>query len=101
LTVLPLNSKKKWGAHLLKVINENPHESVCILCSKEFATLIPKKVNRIILGSERDLSSIAASIFGALLECDAKRYSLVFAQSFPRKGLGRTIMERLTRAAAN
>ncbi|MFZ6022260.1 MAG: L-threonylcarbamoyladenylate synthase [Patescibacteria group bacterium] len=101
LTVLPLNSKKKWGAHLLKVINENPHESVCILCSKEVATLIPKEVNRIVLGSERNLSSIAASIFGALLECDAKRYSLVFAQSFPRKGLGRTIMERLTRAAAN
>lgn len=101
LTILPLNSKKRLVASLLNVIKDNPLESLCILCSSEVAALLPKQINRIVLGSERNLPSIAAAIFGALLECDAKRYSHIFAQSFPRKGLGRTIMERLTRAAAN
>lgn len=100
LMILPQLSRKKLLSFILKKAKEYNNKEVCILCSAEVDLLLPKSIGRISLGSEHNLASVASSIYGALIECDAKRYKYILAQSFAPKGLGSTIMERLTRAAA-
>lgn len=52
-----------------------------------------------ILGSASHLQQAAARLFGALRNCDRYHLDVVFAQTFPEKGLGVAIMNRLRKAA--
>ena len=53
------------------------------------------------LGSERDLSAIAANLYNALRQLDAEHVDLIVTRSFGGDaGLGVTISDRLRRAAA-
>jgi L-threonylcarbamoyladenylate synthase len=53
------------------------------------------------MGSERNLESIAARLYGALRELDAAGVDVIFARDVMRdEGLGRAVRDRLRRAAS-
>ncbi len=52
------------------------------------------------LSSEGDLQEAARQLFGTLRELDELGFDLIVVDPCPRVGLGRAIMDRLTRAAA-
>jgi L-threonylcarbamoyladenylate synthase len=74
-------------------------EKVGILCSEEVKKQLPESLVVLQLGSEKELSTIAANFFSVLIECDARKLTKVYVQSFSEAGIGRTIMERMRRAA--
>ena len=53
------------------------------------------------LGSINDLAGVASRLFQALRNCDRYHLDIVFAQTFPEKGIGAAIMNRLRKAAGN
>ncbi len=53
-----------------------------------------------IVGSREDLGAIAQNLYGALRSCDHRQVDVVLAETFPERGLGVAIMNRLHRAAA-
>jgi len=52
------------------------------------------------LSSEGDLQEAARQLFGTLRELDELGFDLIVVDPCPRVDLGRAIMDRLTRAAA-
>ena len=52
------------------------------------------------LGSERDLNAIASRLFAAMRDLDARGTDAIIVRGFGEAGLGRAILDRLTRAAA-
>ena len=54
-----------------------------------------------VLGSINDLAGVASRLFQALRNCDRYHLDIVFAQTFPEKGIGAAIMNRLRKAAGN
>lgn len=64
-------------------------------------TPLPQTVVAVRTLSERgDLEEAARELFGALRELDGGGFALIVVEPCPRVGLGRAIMDRLTRAAA-
>ncbi len=53
------------------------------------------------LGPSSNLEIVAKNIFHALREMDRKKITTIYIQSFPNKGLGLAIMNRLKKAANN
>ncbi|MCC7304433.1 threonylcarbamoyl-AMP synthase [bacterium] len=96
ITILPLNGS------IVEIENEfikHPTERIILLCSEEMKRKLSLVVPTILLGSEVNLITIAQNLYGALLACDRQNYSKILIQSFPEIGIGRTIMERIRRAA--
>ena len=52
------------------------------------------------LGSERDLAGVASRLFAAMRDLDSRGIDTMVVRSFGEAGLGRAILDRLTRAAA-
>lgn len=53
------------------------------------------------LGSRSDEESIARSLFAALREFDNEKVGKIYSESFPGRGLGQAIMNRLLKAAGH
>lgn len=53
------------------------------------------------LGSRGDEESIARGLFTALREFDDEKVGKIYSESFPRRGLGQAIMNRLLKAAGH
>jgi len=51
------------------------------------------------LGSRRNLSGIAKNLFRALRSCDQKNAGIIISETFPEKGIGIALMNRLQKAA--
>lgn len=51
------------------------------------------------IGSKRDETSIAKALYGILREFDQDKADYIYTESFPSKGLGQAIMNRLLKAA--
>ncbi|MDN5347021.1 MAG: L-threonylcarbamoyladenylate synthase [Clostridia bacterium] len=54
-----------------------------------------------IIGSRNDLGTVAARLFAALHNCDRHRVQIILTETFPEKGLGLAIMNRLRKASAH
>ena len=52
------------------------------------------------LGSERDLAGVASRLFAAMRDLDARGADTIIVRGLGEAGLGRAILDRLTRAAA-
>lgn len=75
-------------------------ERCCVICVTEhknrFAGLTVKEA-----GSEKDGSEIAANLYRILRECDDEEIEIIYSESFPDKGIGSAIMNRLIKAAGH
>lgn len=82
----------------LRRINEASGLRVGIMATEETKDMY--RGNTIIsLGSRRELSTIATSLFKALRDFDKEGIDLILAEAYEEKGLGQAIMNRLTKAA--
>ncbi|GAA0320083.1 L-threonylcarbamoyladenylate synthase [Bacillus carboniphilus] len=55
----------------------------------------------IVIGSEEELSSVAHSLYDTLRKSDQLNVDILLSQTFPEKGVGQAIMNRLRKAAGN
>lgn len=76
---------------------------VGLLVSVETAACFPPTVREKyyleVLGSRRQLEAVASRLYEALLACDRRGIEVILAETFPDKGLGLAIMNRLYKAA--
>lgn len=78
--------------------NIEKHKNICILTVEENEGRYPFG-EKIVLGSNKDLYSVAKNLFEALRKCDDLGADLILAEAFEQKGLGLAIMNRLNKAA--
>ncbi len=78
--------------------NIENNKKVCILTVDENKNEYEEGI-KISLGSSKELSTVAKSLFEALRKCDDLNADIVFAESFEQKGVGIAIMNRLNKAA--
>jgi L-threonylcarbamoyladenylate synthase len=69
------------------------------LVAQEYLEYIPAGVYRINLGSFHAMSEVASRLYTGLIEMDRHGVDVIVAQSFPEEGLGKAIMDRLSRAS--
>ncbi len=69
--------------------------------SRESSRLIGKKRQTIALGSRNDLDEIARNLFDALIRLDQLGADFAVVESFPEKGIGLGIMNRLRKASGH
>lgn len=71
-----------------------------VIATRETAGLYRADVVKC-LGSRGDEESVARSLFAALREFDDEKVGKIYSESFPDKGLGQAIMNRLLKAAGH
>ncbi len=91
-----LISKKIWDERVKKA--EEAKEKVALLAPKEWME-VPTKFPKFSLGSEENLVEIGANLYRALITMDQPTVDTLFLPAFPEQGLGKTLMDRLKRAA--
>ena len=100
IELIPVSDSIKTGQLIRKRIDEEKSvDEVAVFCTSEVAALLSKDVKIYNLGSENHLEEVARNLYGYLLDCDDQNVMKIICQSFPETGVGRTIMERLHRAA--
>jgi len=101
ILILPLKRRDKLVAEIVKKYDASAKLGlqVCVLCSEETQRALPSRIRTLSLGSEKQIIEIGRNLYDALLECDAKHIDFILVQSFPEKGVGRTVMERIRRAS--
>ncbi|TDA69758.1 MAG: threonylcarbamoyl-AMP synthase [Clostridia bacterium] len=76
---------------------------VGLLVSEEtaacFGEQVREKYHLQVLGSRRQLEVVAGRLYEALLSCDRRGMEVILAETFPDRGLGLAIMNRLRKAA--
>ena len=72
---------------------------VAVLCSNELAKEIPKGVEVIELGSEANLYEITRRLFDSFRLLDQTRADIGVIQTFPEKGIGLALMNRIGKAS--
>ncbi|MBW6408904.1 L-threonylcarbamoyladenylate synthase [Clostridium weizhouense] len=88
----------------IEKINEIVHnyidnnKKVCILTVEEHEHEY-KEGTKILLGSIKDLSTVAQNLFEALRKCDDLGADFILAEAYEEKGVGIAIMNRLNKAA--
>ena len=73
---------------------------VGIMASKETKNIYKKADGVISLGSSKNLEIIARNIFSAMRKLDKAGIDVIISESFPKKGIGLAIMDRLERASS-
>lgn len=75
-------------------------EKVAILCSDELAERVRNGNATVIrLGSEKNLYEIAKNLFSSLRNLDGTGSDVAFIQTFPERGIGLAIMNRILKAS--
>jgi len=74
---------------------------VAVLCSNEAAVKMPKKATVIRLGSELSLYEVAKNLFDSFRKLDETDVDVAFIQTFPEKGIGLALMNRIVKAAGS
>ena len=75
-------------------------DKIAVLLSEEMAARFPAwQADIIVLGSEKNLATVAQALFAALRACDDREAAWIIAQRFPAIGIGEAIMNRLNKAA--
>lgn len=79
---------------------ESEGKKTGVICTKENAERYVAK-NVKIIGSKAEENSIAHGLYQCLRECDDEDLEVIFTESFPTKGIGQAIMNRLLKAAGH
>lgn len=95
-----LGERKKTVEKIKEMVHYNIENSkkVCILTVEENAKEYTEGIS-IILGSGKELSTVARSLFEALRKCDDLKADVILAEGYEEKGFGVAIMNRLNKAA--
>ncbi|QQR54902.1 threonylcarbamoyl-AMP synthase [Candidatus Peregrinibacteria bacterium] len=72
---------------------------VGILATTELLVQLPKELPHYDLGSASDLLTVGSHLYSGLIALDALQLNKILVQSFPEKGLGLALMDRLRRAS--
>ena len=79
-------------------INKHTGKNIGLLTYDQYSHLLHPD-RQIIVGQSTDMREIARNLYVAMHKMDAARYELIIARKLPDEGLGRSINDRLTRAA--
>ena len=71
-----------------------------VICTEENAAFYQAGVVKII-GKKAEENTIAHGLYQCLRECDDEALEVIFTESFPTKGFGQAIMNRLLKAAGH
>ncbi|MFW6120152.1 MAG: L-threonylcarbamoyladenylate synthase [Petrotogales bacterium] len=88
-----------WAIQKIIDTTKKTKEKYIILCSEETQNLYPEPSKTIILGSRKELYSVASNLFDTLISLSSKPYGLALCEPFPEKGIGLAIMNRLRKAS--
>lgn len=78
--------------------NRENGKKVCILTVEENVKEYTEGLS-VVMGSSKDLSTVARGLFEALRKCDDLGADLILAEAYEEKGVGIAIMNRLKKAA--
>lgn len=90
-------TRKELVYEAVKVLSKE--KRVAVLCSNEVAENIKDGVSVIRLGSEGNLYEIAKNLFGSFRDVDNTDADFALIQSFPERGIGLAIMNRILKAS--
>ena len=76
-------------------------KKVTVICSNEMAKEIGKNVKIIKLGTEASLYEISKNLFDAFRKLDKSDAEFAIVQSFPERGIGLALMNRIVKAAGS
>lgn len=79
--------------------HKNRGEKIGAMATQETSYLYKEADLILLLGSRNNLKVIAKNLFKTLRLFDENKIDVILAESFPEKGLGRAIMNRLAKAA--
>lgn len=94
------NTKLILVDNLEEAIEKHKEKKIALLRYTEKSTNI-SYAHEVILSSNGDLKEAAANLYLALHELDDLAVDLIIAEKFPMTGLGKSINDRLERAAKN
>jgi len=91
------------GPGLLAGLNQAVRDGkrVGAVVSREVAAMLPAGVEVAIHGSRQDPTGAAAGLYQALRWFDSHPVDLIFAEGVLERGIGRALMNRLTKAASS
>lgn len=90
---------KEIAIAIQRFIDRYPQRRVGVLATKELVDRYHRAAAILVLGSRRSLTACARNLFSALRQFDKLNVDYIIAESFPLRGMGRVMMERLERAA--
>lgn len=76
-------------------------KKVGIIASKETAAHYHEADYVAVLSIRRNLKAVAHKLFRALRRFDDEHMDIIIAETFPERGIGKAIMNRLHKAATN
>ncbi|MES2558909.1 MAG: L-threonylcarbamoyladenylate synthase [Bacteroidota bacterium] len=81
-----------------KYLNDYAPERIGVIAFSSVYTEIPTN-NQFVLSTNRNLDEAAQQLFAAMRNIDTLEIDVIIAETFPDKGLGRAINDRLKRAS--
>lgn len=72
---------------------------IAVICSDEMAKLVPENIKVIKLGRESSLYEIAKNLFDSFRKIDQMDVELALVQTFPERGIGLALMNRIIKAS--
>lgn len=81
--------------------NVSKENKIVVLCSNEMAERIKSDVKLIKLGSEASLYEIAKNLFDSFRRIDKMQIDFALVQTFPERGIGLAIMNRIIKASGS
>lgn len=90
------NFSEEWKNKINKLIKEG--KKVGVLASEEYRSFYPNSVKLVVVGTRKNLATIASNLFGAMRYLE-EEVDIILSESYPLEGLGLAIMDRLRRAS--
>ena len=87
--------------NILKYLKIHPEKNIGILTTRENLNNFINLPNVVSMGSHKNLKECARNLFTCLRKFDKLDIRLIICETFPKKGLGAAIMERLEKAAGS
>jgi L-threonylcarbamoyladenylate synthase len=87
--------------NILEYLKIHPQEKAGILTTQENLEKFTNMPNVISIGSRKNLKECSHNLFACLRKFDKMDVSLIICETFPKKGLGAAIMERLEKATGS
>jgi len=93
--------EEKMGPEMLKqlLVFKKKKIKVGIICTSKNKKYFKSESSLFVLGDRNNSKTISRNLFKALRFFDTHKVDLILCESFPKKGLGVAIMDRLERAA--
>ncbi|MCX7846313.1 MAG: L-threonylcarbamoyladenylate synthase [Dictyoglomaceae bacterium] len=90
------NFSEDWKNKIDEFIKEG--KRVGVLASEEYRSFYPDNVKLIVIGTRKNLATIASNLFGAMRYLE-EEVDIILSETYPLEGLGLAIMDRLRRAS--